>query len=230
MLRHISLGTMYNLRDLGGYPTVDGGQTAWGRFFRGDTPLGLSEAEIQWLLDRRVTTIIDLRSAAEAGMYPNQLADRPGFRYHHCPLLGGEITEATEDEVGRGYFRTLDRRESVREILRLILAAPEGVLFHCMAGKDRTGMISMLLFTLAGADRLEILADYQLSEIYLTEMVRRLTALRPDMPAYAGRSKREYMETCMDLLEAKYGSIYDYLLATGLTRKELEALRTRLLA
>lgn len=62
MLRRIPLGNMMNLRDLGGYPLPGGGHTAWGRLLRGDNPLGLSEADAGWLLERGVRTVIDLRS------------------------------------------------------------------------------------------------------------------------------------------------------------------------
>lgn len=230
MLRHVPLGSMHNLRDLGGYPTADGRITAWERFFRSDTPRGLSESDIQWLLDRKVTTIIDLRSDGEVSRLPNQLADHPGFFYHHCPLLGGEITEITESEVGHGYFRTLDRRESMGRVMRLILDAPDGVLFHCMAGKDRTGMTAMLLLSLAGVGRADILADYQVSETYLEALICQFKAAWVDMPAFAGQSKRAYMETCMDLLTEQYGSVPAYLRAVGLNDAELASLRAKLLA
>ena len=61
MLRRIPLGKMNNLRDLGGYPAGDG-VTVWERFLRGDNPAGLSEQDIQWLRERDITTIVDLRS------------------------------------------------------------------------------------------------------------------------------------------------------------------------
>ncbi|NCB62480.1 MAG: tyrosine-protein phosphatase [Clostridia bacterium] len=229
MLRHIPLGGIDNLRDLGGYAAENGCTTAWGRIFRSDTPKGLSDCDIRWLLDQKVTTLIDLRSGEEAARVPNQLAEHPAFHYHHCPLLGGEITMEREDEIGVGYFQTLDRKDSVREVMRLILNAPDGVLFHCMAGKDRTGMIAMLLLTLAGVSRADVLADYQISETYLEEMVRQLKATWVDMPYFAGRSRASYMETCLRLLSEKYGTVPAYLKATGLTDQELSRLKDKLL-
>lgn len=230
MLRHIPLGGFENLRDLGGYACADGKITAWEHIFRADTPKGLSEDDIQWLLERNVTTLIDLRSTEEAQKYPNQLKDHPEFRYHHCPLLGGDITKEREELVGVGYFETLDRRDSVRDVMRLILAAPGGVLYHCMAGKDRTGMISMLLLTTAGVGRADVLADYQVSESYIKEMADRLKAAWPEMHHFAGLSRMEYMMTCLKLLEEKYGSVDRYLRATGLTEDELTRLKALLRA
>ena len=69
MERRIVLGKMLNLRDLGGYPTADGRTTRWGVLLRGDNPMGLTDADVQLLLERNITTIIDLRSPAEARQF-----------------------------------------------------------------------------------------------------------------------------------------------------------------
>ena len=104
------------------------------------------------------------------------------------------------------------------------------MLFHCTAGKDRTGILAMLLLSLAGVAREDILADYQISETYLAEIIQLIQLRVPDLAAFAGQSRREYLEECMDLLLDKYGSVPDYLRAAGLTAGELETLRHKLLA
>lgn len=138
MLRRIPLGNMMNLRDLGGYPLPGGGHTAWGRLLRGDNPLGLSEADAGWLLERGVRTVIDLRSDGELERRPDELSRIPGFAYHHVSMVGGEKLPNEESDIGRGYFAMLERRENPARVLRLIAQAEGGVLFHCTAGKDRT--------------------------------------------------------------------------------------------
>ena len=229
MLRHIPLGRMYNLRDLGGYP-VPGGETAWERLLRGDNPEGLTEEDLRWLLDRGITTVVDLRSEAETGRKPDQLASQPGFYYFHCPLLSeGDGMPNLETDVGQGYFRMLDGSDLVAKAMRTVAAAPAGVLFHCTAGKDRTGLLAALLLGLAGAERADILADYQVSETYLADAIRQIRERVPDLSAFAGASRAEYLSGCLDLLEEKYGSIPGYLRAIGLTEEELTALRGKLL-
>ena len=229
MLRHIPLGRMYNLRDLGGYP-VPGGETAWERLLRGDNPEGLTEEDLRWLLDRGITTVVDLRSEAETGRKPDQLASQPGFYYFHCPLLSeGDGMPNLETDVGQGYFRMLDGSDLVAKAMRTVAAAPAGVLFHCTAGKDRTGLVAALLLGLAGAERADILADYQVSETYLADAIRQIRERVPDLSAFAGASRAEYLSGCLDLLEEKYGSIPGYLWAIGLTEEELTALRGKLL-
>ena len=143
MLRRIPLGKMNNLRDLGGYPAGDG-VTVWERFLRGDNPAGLSEQDIQWLRERDITTIVDLRSGEELARQPDQLRGQPGFLYHHCPLVGIEKLPNLEADIGRAYFEAMDRLTCVGRAMRILAAAPGGVLFHCTAGKDRTGILEEL--------------------------------------------------------------------------------------
>ena len=147
MYRRIRLGKMLNLRDLGGYPASGGKTTRWGRMLRGDNPAGLSQADRDWLLERGITTVIDLRSPAEMEKLPDELAGQPGFAYRHLPLSGGVKLPHEEELVGWGYFQILERKEEVRAVLAAIADAPGGVLFHCMAGKDRTGCVAALLLT-----------------------------------------------------------------------------------
>ena len=100
MLRHIQLGRMHNLRDLGGYP-VPGGETVWETLLRGDNPEGLTVGDLRWLQDRGITTVVDLRSEAEVMRKPDQLASQSGFHYFHCPLLAeGDGMPNLETEVG----------------------------------------------------------------------------------------------------------------------------------
>lgn len=230
MLRHIPLGRMYNLRDLGGYSVPGGGETAWERLLRGDNPEHLTEEDLRWLLDRDVTTVVDLRNEAEAGRKPDQMASQPGFHYFHCPLLTeGDGMPNLETDVGQGYFRMLDGSDLVAKALRTVAAAPGGVLFHCTAGKDRTGLMAALLLGLVGVERTDLLADYQVSETYLADVIHQIRKRVPDLSAFAGASKAEYLNDCLDLLEEKYGSVSGYLRAIGLTEGELTALRRKLL-
>ncbi|MCQ4864290.1 tyrosine-protein phosphatase [Pseudoflavonifractor phocaeensis] len=229
MLRHILLGTMRNLRDLGGYPTADGRCTRYERILRGDLPQGFTGRDADWLLRRNITTVVDLRSRWEAENRPCALRDLPGFTYRHHVLAGGETPPNAEDDVAGGYFRMLDRTENVLPIMSAIADAGGGVLFHCTAGKDRTGCVAALLLACAGVGLDDILADYQISETYMLDWVRQAAAQMPDKAAFVGRSKSEYMEGCLDLVNAKYDGVEGYLRAVGLTDGQLGRLRGKLL-
>ena len=228
MLRRILLGTMRNLRDLGGYAGTDGRATAWERLLRGDVPRGLTEADIDWLIDRDITTIIDLRTAEELELRPDELKFLPGFFYPHLPLVEGSLLPGTEEDVSESYFRMIDEKTRMAAVLRAIARAPGGVLFHCTAGKDRTGCVAALVLGLAGVAQGDVLADYQVSETYIRDVIRRMAERIPDMAAWMGRSKPEYMERCLGLLLEKYRSVSGYLLAAGLTEEELYLLRDKL--
>ena len=133
------------------------------------------------------------------------------------------------DDVARGYFDLLSRGDLVRTAVSAVAAAPGGVLFHCTAGKDRTGLLSALLLSLAGVSRADILADYQVSETYLADIIRRIRTVVPDLAPFAGAPKSDYLDGCLDLLEESYGSVPDYLRAVGISEAELDALRDKLL-
>ena len=103
------------------------------------------------------------------------------------------------------------------------------MLFHCTAGKDRTGLFAALLLSLAGVSRADILADYQVSETYLADIIQRIRRVVPDLAPFAGASRSDYLDGCLDLLEEAYGSAEGYLRTIGVTGAELNALLKKLL-
>lgn len=129
----------------------------------------------------------------------------------------------------KGYFDMLNEQACMCKVMRQIASAPKGVLFHCAAGKDRTGCTAALLLLLCCVPQADVVADYQVSETYLQEIIRRLRKERPNAPAHLGRSRAEYMEETLALLTDKYGTAEDYLRAIGLTDEELNLLRGKLL-
>ena len=158
-----------NVRDLGGLPTADGGETAYGAVVRGDCPDRLTAAGWEALAAHGIRTIVDLRNEDE--LRPDLV--RPvGVTTVHVPLDGVEDTDFW-DEWGTGpqfgtplYYRPHLERFPERNaaVLQAIgRAEPGGVLVHCVGGQDRTGQIAMLLLALAGVPAEEIAADYRLS-------------------------------------------------------------------
>ncbi len=143
-------------------------------------------------------------------------------------MVGGERLPNLEQDVGRSYFEMLERRDAPARVLRTIAQAPGGVLFHCTAGKDRTGCTAALLLTLAGVGREDILADYQVTELYIRELVRKIQAFNRESAPFMGRSKVEYLEDCLSRLEEAHGSVLEFLHWLGLTGDELEAIRNKL--
>lgn len=234
-MRRILLCGMENLRDLGGYPLAGRGSerfTRWGSLYRGDLPKQVTQADRQRLRELGITTVVDLRSKEEIERKPDPLAQEPGIRYLHCPLAGDGRVPAP-DEVPLSYMEMADGTGQMAGALRAIAEAPQAVLFHCTAGKDRTGVVAMLLLELAGVPDEEILADYSVSETYMQELFawqkRAAAEAGIQIPDYMLQSRPEEMRRTLEHLHQTYGSAEAYLLGpAGRTQAEVETLRERL--
>ena len=228
MRRYILNGTL-NTRDLGGYPTASGKYTSYGKFLRSDGPCELSKQDLDMLYDMGITSIIDLRSAGEVERKPSSFSSDSRFNYHH-KHLNDKLRELNgEEDIPDGYFGMIDENETMRDIMKIIAGAPDGVLFHCAAGKDRTGCTAALLLDLAGVARVDIVADYQVTETYIRELWLKLRGEFPHLPEFYGRSQPEYIEGFVARVYGKYDGARGLLLALGVTEAELESILKKLL-
>jgi len=161
-----------NVRDLGGLRTADGRTTCWGAIIRSDTPARLTAAGWSALYAYGVRTIITLRTH---GLEEDELNFTPP--YPDLAAVQVAIEDITNEEfvrqwVDTGFWCTpLYYRDALHSwpeqhaavISAVACAQPGGVLFHCIRGHDRTGIIALLLLALAGVTRDDIISDYELS-------------------------------------------------------------------
>jgi protein-tyrosine phosphatase len=239
-----------NVRELGGLPTADGGETRFGSIVRADDVHQLNEAGWRALVDHGVRTVIDLRGDHErADDPPRELP----VEVVHVPFM--EANEAEWEEIAEEieaasaaapdvatstrdvYLIFLERfRDNVAAAVRAVAQAPEGgVVIHCVGGKDRTGLLAAFLLHLAGVPDEEIAADYALSEERLlprhegwfaaAESEEELERLRRIAQTPAASMAGVFQE-----LARRHGSVEDYLRELGLTEGELELARGRLRA
>ncbi|WP_454852070.1 tyrosine-protein phosphatase [Rhizobium binxianense] len=242
--RLIPLEGAYNVRDLGGYATRTQATTRWRSLLRGDGLHELSEADIEKLLQVGVTTVIDLRNTQETALERNPFEAHASVRFHNTSLFHALAPIEMATAAGGGgfdiamrYREALDNcREAIGEVLRLIAAAPDGaVLFHCSAGKDRTGIISAILLSVADVEDAVIVADYALTSTISGPLIGRLRerALRRGTdPALIERflaCEPQMMQATLDYIRSRYGSPAGYLAGLGFTDMELNRLRRRLL-
>ena len=235
--RAVVFDACLNVRDLGGVPARRA-TTRAREFVRADSLCRLSDAGRDAVVSYGVRTVIDLRGHGEVGKDPNPLRDDARVRYRHLPLQSA-VTNALLQRVETGEIA--DRlivdlsRPNVGRVFRAIAAAaPGAVLFHCYAGKDRTGIVAALLLALAGVPRDAIVEDYMLSdeplrrfhEEWLAEAhpldhdrVRALITCRPERPA-----------ALLAHIEERYGGIDRYLAAAGVSDDEIARVRARLVA
>jgi protein tyrosine/serine phosphatase len=238
--RFVPLHGASNFRDLGGMPISSGGTTRWQRVFRSDTLQELTPADVKLLLDQvGLTTIIDLRTSREIrneGRGP--LAEEP-IGYFHLPFIADlevqdEVPETVERDILADYRHMLDTAgHLVAEAVHTIAASPGPVVFHCAAGKDRTGILAALTLSLVGVPRTVVIGDYELTNQVITEICARLarfdtyTNVKVNPPDRF-RCRPEIMEGFLDLVDERHGGAEGWARDTGLSTTDIAALRNLL--
>ncbi|MEG2506070.1 MAG: tyrosine-protein phosphatase [Longicatena sp.] len=178
-IRRLLLHHAFNIRDLGGYPISDSTYTSWNKCYRADNLSALDEHDWIILQQANVGLIIDLRSNQECNSAPYD-ATSYGIRVRKISFMKEEIKDMNSiDEDAKKQFlqsMKLDYVQSLQEASAPLIEALEeiartfkegkAVLFHCSAGKDRTGMLACVLLDLCGVSENDILADYQVSHTY----------------------------------------------------------------
>lgn len=224
-----------NIRDLGGYPAGDGGVTRPNVFFRGDSTADLTPEDAALLESRGLTLVIDLRSVLETVHAPSRL-DRPGIRYRNIPMLdhlnSGPMAGSFPASMGEMYVELLEHaREDYREIFTELAGASGASLFHCTAGKDRTGVVAMLLLLLAGVPEKQVAADYVATDAFLrdslTDQIQAFARKGVRVPAHLLRADRENIEFAMEGLARRFGGARRYLLDCGVGPELLDAIVER---
>ncbi len=240
--RLIALEGAHNVRDLGGYPAGNDRQTRWRSVLRGDALHALSEADIEALIAHGVTTVIDLRNPQELAREANPFSNDARVRYENVSLFSAlapielMAAEATDFDMGDRYCHALDNcQPAIARVLTTIAHAPDGiVLFHCTAGKDRTGIIAALILAHAGVDEATIIEDYTLTgSIFaplLTDFRARAIArgVPSDLADLILASAPQSMARALGYLAGHYGRVGSYLAQIGLGEAEITGLRQRL--
>lgn len=245
--RSLTWDGCFNVRDLGGLETASGRRTRYGAVIRADNVRRLSEAGWQAALDYGVRRVIDLRFAGEA---PGEDDAHAAVDVIAISLFGRHDPEAARafderllatDDIGAvfaaGYIRTLERApQRVAEAVAAVADAEDehGVLIHCFAGKDRTGIVTALLLDAVDVHDHEIAADYAASHANLGAVFdpwvaeardddERETRLR------AALSPAGTMGAVLAWLD-EAGGARSYLADAGVTKEQLERLERRLVA
>lgn len=216
----------FNTRDLGHTPTMNGKYIKPYRFIRSDAPLTVSEDVKEFMIKHDIKTVIDLRNEKIVGMSPNAFVSDNRFSCYNYPLSVNAKTPNSENDVIENYFRMIENETAIANIFGTLANSSGGVLFHCQEGKDRTGMISALLLLLAGVSDIDIYADYEISNIYLYEMIKKAKSILPDYLLYL---KPEYMESILAYLKEKYQTVENYLLTKGISKTEICKLKSKLI-
>jgi hypothetical protein len=212
-----------NVRDLGGLSTSDGRMTRWGAVVRSDTPARLTEAGWSALYAHGIRTIITLRTH---GMVEDALDITSP--YSDIATVQVAIEDITDKEFLQKwaaselwstplYYKDALQRWPERHaaaISAVAQARPGGVLFHCIRGNDRTGIIALLLLALAGVTPEDMIADYELSP-------------DPERDELLARERSSVRDVVLSVLAGL--DIDSYLRMGGVNQDDLAAVRKRLL-
>jgi protein-tyrosine phosphatase len=226
---------LLNVRELGGQPTRDGAKTRKHSLLRSDDLAQLTDDGTRALADYGVRTIVDLRWPGEIAAKPHPAAlIASGVRSHRISLLASDETQwaslsgACTKEMWK--CAVLEHtRPQLKEVLEIIAdAASEPLLFHCVAGKDRTGLIAALLLALADVKAEAIAADYAESSSRLADAyLLRYPDLQRAEIFEALRCPEEGVHNMLAYLE-EYGGAAGYLRTIGLSDARIARLRARL--
>jgi protein-tyrosine phosphatase len=242
--RLIDLEGCLNFRDLGGYPTADGGTLAWRRIYRSDGLHRLTEADVVRIRDELgVTDLIDLRSSAELAADGRGLLENEPLVFHHVPLFDGNTgaasfsAEVREMTLADRYLGLAEvAKQAIARVVAIVAAAEGGAVYHCAAGKDRTGVISAILLSALGVADDLIVADYALTQENLDAIVEQLSesegyrTIFDALPPDTLHAEPETMVALLEALNARYGSVEGYLESADVGADVVARLRSSALA
>jgi protein-tyrosine phosphatase len=237
--RRLAWEGVLNSRDLGGYPTADGRETRWGAVVRSDNLTTLTEAGRAALVAYGIRSIIDLRRPSEIQELPSPFAvpGTHGIEYTNIPFQDPASPEEAEPEtLALIYVGMLNRyRQRVAAVMTAVAQAPNGgVLVHCAGGKDRTGLVSALLLSVAEVAPETVAADYALSSEYLRPREEEYLLSGPGDRAERERIVAMYRPTVevmlevLDHLNGRSGGVESYLVRAGVAAEDINRLRNRL--
>jgi protein-tyrosine phosphatase len=243
--RTVTLTGVFNFRDLGGYTTADGRTTRWRTLFRADGLDRLTPADVEVLRPYGLRTVVDLRMAhelEERGRFP---IDAYPVTFHNISVLDQtwDREQALASSLPAADFLHERYTEMLAEAgprygdaLRL-LAATDALpaVFHCAAGKDRTGLLAMLVLGAVGVGHDDIIEDYALTSATM-EAFRAAAAERAESPEALDEIPQMFwsadpmaMSRVLADIEAAHGSVAGYARSIGLTADELAVLADNVL-
>lgn len=220
--RLIALEGAQNFRDIGGYRTQDGRRVKWGLLFRSADLSALTDADIAALNRLNVHVLYDLRSTSERRADPDAWRgpgapvsfsrDYETDRQIFAALRGTPTVESVHAAMRTYYPAALTAlTPEYRDLFASLLEGQGATLYHCTAGKDRTGIATALILSALGLPRETIYADYLMSNRFYHSTAGAMGALPPDVAAALNGVDESYLRAAFDAIDAQYGSLNAYI-------------------
>jgi len=238
--RIVPLFAVHNFQDLGGYPTVDGRHTRWRTLFRADGLYRLTPDDARAVVNLGVRTVVDLRTnneIRERGTFP---VDDHDVAYHHLPIIDATWGETQTPEFDDAVdflvwaYREMLKEASTRFADAITLLSQRSVLpavFHCAAGKDRTGILAALVLGALGVDAATIAADYGLTQdamqrllVWARDHHPELARTYATMPARFAAADPRAMAVILDDISRSHGNVRSFVRDIGVSESAIRAL------
>ncbi len=250
--RLVCMEGTHNFRDLGGYKTQSGKYVKWGQIFRSDALSKLTSRDQQLLTRLGLKTVCDFRSKAEVERSPDNLPGDDSIAYLHLPvsshnfdtlsalerLQKGDTEWLTESFMREGYITNIDQYAQTwgKVLTCLSLSENRPLVFHCTAGKDRTGTCAAILLLLLGVPEETVILDHGLSNLFLANFLEKLFVYfkafgieREKISPYL-TAPEDAIISLLNHIRKKYGSSEKYLIKmTGINPETINCLRRDLL-
>jgi protein-tyrosine phosphatase len=233
--RQVKLEGGSNFRDLGGYPTNENKHVKWGHIYRSADISKMTDNDLKTIGNLHLGTVCDLRGPDELKTNPDRLPD--GITYINLPA-GSESVKASTNYATMNrdsmmlsfYTRTDHLKAKYQPVFEQLLAIHDGkgLMFHCTAGKDRTGVGAALILSALGVPRVYIVADYAATNVYWKDAREKMmqAMAKTGMPESSLKSmlaaNPKYIETFLSTIDSKYSSMDKFL------KEELELDATKI--
>ena len=240
--REIKFDGIINCRDIGGYKAEGGRIVAWRRLFRSGYVHPMTEHDLNRLKEElKLTSVINLRRNKAGQQKEVSLLSDAGIKYYNAPFFSYQQEELGLDfsNMGEAFLFRIRHKEYAKPIIDAleIIADPKNLplLFHCGAGKDRSGLVAAFVLSVVGVAESDIIADYILSAPYMREMVANMMndpgtpEEEKNLPAYTWEATAESMALFLSGLKQEFGSARGYLEINGADKSLFERLEKALL-
>ena len=240
--REINFDKIINCRDFGGYRAEGGRTVAWRRLFRSGYVHPMTARDLNRLKEElRLTSVINLRrNKAGQQQEVSQLNDA-GIQFLSTPFFNYQQEELNNDftNMGEAFLFRIRHQEYAKPIIAALetIADPKNLplLFHCGAGKDRSGLLAAFTLSVLGMADCDIIADYTLSTPYMRDLVAGMMndpgtpEEVKNLPAYTWEATAASMETFLSGLKQEFGSARGYMEINGADKSLFERLEKALL-
>ena len=225
-MRRFFINKTNNMRDIGGYAIGQNKIVKEGKIIRTDCVTNLNNEEVNKLIKMGFTTIIDFRNDKEMSEKKSVFACNDSFDCKHIEL-DGKIPNSKE-EVLDSYIKMLNAKEKIKEIFEILADANGGVIYHCSAGKDRTGVVTACILKFLGVDDKDIIVDYLASGVFLRERLTMFANSIKDKDIFPIINPNyETMSELLKYIDNEYGSILDYLKSCNISGECLDKIKSK---